>query len=257
MKKKKKKELSLDSNDFKGFSKRWQRCRSEDLPGLFYAYDQAENQTERIVSFFLDHKQVKELKRRTKSLKGTPYYLVYLGLEKGYDGEFAPEDPHFKPILQVRDQDSDQYTNGFLLQWDADPSFPTNPNESIESGPDAISGAAAFLFAHHWLETRHEDLGVPFESNAYMLGRRVKAYRFSNQESQEITKSIANFGDNPVRVYVHLGRGISVSTHPFSFRPVLQVKPDVGDDPRKKRLADEDDDTSYYDFSQPIPPQNP
>ncbi|MEM9931577.1 MAG: hypothetical protein AAF840_17355, partial [Bacteroidota bacterium] len=39
----------------------WQRCREEELPGLFQAYDAVEKQSERVVTFRLGAKALEAL----------------------------------------------------------------------------------------------------------------------------------------------------------------------------------------------------
>lgn len=252
----------ISAGDFADLTKRWQRCSPDHLPSLFYAFDDdpTQLQTERIVTFFLDAGQMKAIKSRVDADKKNLRFLVYLGLKDGYLDAVntAPSDPYFIPMLQVRTDANVPENNVFATSWDPEPSFPTNPNESVESGVNAIPGAGAFLFVHYWLETAHADLGLPFESTAYQLGRRVKAFRFQHEESldmaAQITTALAEGGEK-ARLCIHLGRGITVSTHPYGFRPIVQITSGVSNDPDSGSSGD--DGGSFYDFSNPIPPNDP
>lgn len=258
---------NIPDYEFRDLCEQWQRCRTEDLPGLFYAYDEAEVQTERIVSFRLRGSDLKafakHLKQQIVAHRDAPNPLdrcrlaVYLGLKEGYDGEFAQKEPHFCLILQPYSPDIEMDEFVWKMEWDPNPSFPTDPTQSPLSGRNAIPGDGAFLFVHHWLETEHYELSTLFESSAYQLGRRVKSYRFAAQETESISADIAKALADDGELYVHLGRGIRVSTHPFSFRPVLEV---AGQTylRRGRTYSDNNggggDDGTFYDYSIPIPP---
>lgn len=248
----------ISVNEFEKLTVNWQRCRSDDLPDLFYGYDAGEMQAERLATYFMDTKTMERFAALITELeaKDEPYsLLVHLGLRKGYRKRQTAKSPHFELLLQIQTANTEYGENVWRLWWEADPSFPVQPKESVLSDRDAIPGAAAFLFVHSWLETKHADLGDPFEANAYHLGRRVKAYRFNREEGQQIAAKIKDAvatGDG--LLCVHLGKGISVSTHPFSFRPVLEVTTNSFVLNGRVRIEGDDGDGSYFDYSLPIPP---
>jgi len=257
---------NIPDYEFRDLCEQWQRCRTEDLPGLFYAYDEVDVQTERIVSFRLSGEDLKafshHLKRQIAKHSNNPNPLdrcrlaVYLGLSEGYDGEFANKDPHFCLILQPYSPGLEAGKLVWKMDWDPNPKFPTDPTQSPLSGRNAIPGDGAFLFVHHWLETEHYELSTLFESTAYQLGRRVKSYRFAAQVTESIAADIDKALADRGVLFVHLGRGISVSTHPFSFRPVLEVAGQTYLE-RDRQYAEDNENGnggSFYDYSVPIPP---
>ncbi|MEM6396524.1 MAG: hypothetical protein AAF741_09265 [Bacteroidota bacterium] len=255
----------VSKQTYRDLCERWQRCRTEDIPGLFYAFTELEAQTERIVSFYLEGEDLKAFDKHLK--KEIEKYCdnsdplkrcrlaVNIGLTAGYDGEFAPRNPHFCLMLQPYSPELEYDTLNWRMKWDPNPTFPTDPKQSPLSGRNAIPGDGAFLFVHHWLETEHYELSSAFESSAYQLGRRVKSYRFAAQETVSISEDLAAILDGG-RLYLHLGRGISVSTHPFSFRPVLEVAGKAYLE-RGRQYNDNgsgDHGGSFFDYSVPIPP---
>ncbi len=242
----------------------WQLCRTEEIPDLLYAFDSGEqaNTTERIVTYNLEKEQLQMINATIEEMtaNGQDFkLLVHLGLRPGYEGQFAPTTPFFQPFLSVFPVGGkDRYVNSHLFTWDPNPRFPTNPVESTESGTDAIPGAGAFLFVHYYLETPHFDLSSIFEATAYQLGRRVRAYIFSVAESKAIGKRIkVHLQGTKPRLSLHLGRGITVATHPVSFRPVLEVG---SSGVTKKGVSIFDgggnDGSDFYDFSMPDPPHS-
>ena len=253
----------ISVKDFTEVTKNWQRCPTDRLARLFYAYDKYEMQTERVVTYYMDSATVNSFAKQIKAFnaKKEPFqFLVHLGLRDGYkkslrsDAEI-PSEPYFDIMLQIQGPSTDFGENVWRLKWEADPLFPRNPFEPVNSGKDAIPGAAAFLFVHAWLETKSNRLGEPFETNAYYLGKRVKAFRFEHEEGQAIAADIlAVASTNEGVLCVHLGKGEEVSTHPVRFRPVLEVTTQTFINNGRIRDEEDDGDGSYFDYSNPIPP---
>lgn len=233
---------------------RWQTCLHRDVPGLFLAFDSVNVQTERVVTFTLDNASTSEVIKIAKALvvkNKNPRFLIHLGLKEGYLSENKIGDPHFTLFLQIRDDNTPIYDNCFELKWEANPSFPTNAYQSPLSGKDAIPGAGAFLFVHRWLETPFRDLAMVFEATAYNLGRRIKGFRYANEDTLPILAEMERENANQTGlVCIHLGSGITVNSHPYAFRPIMQIT-------QKLTTASGlliGDGGSFYDFAGPIPP---
>lgn len=247
------------------YAENWQRCRQEDLPALFYAYDKTENQGERIVTFRLDKNTLQELYDGVTNTD-TLQFIVHLGMTEESIPQQIPDVPPFVLLLQASEQRKDFQENCFLLDWAPNGRFTTSEENDPTSGKNAIPAASAYLFVMSWMETPEEDLAMPFTAVSHVLGKRVKNYRFSNVESQSIYEDIGRSLKNKVSYLdIHLGNGLAVYDHPFSFRPVIEIKNAV--DLTKKGkvkkpvtgarnatgLTNENGD-SFYDFGQPEPP---
>ncbi|MEM9260549.1 MAG: hypothetical protein AAGA62_12940, partial [Bacteroidota bacterium] len=86
----------LPPETFEAYAREWQRCRTEDLPNLFYAYDAKDNQTERIATFFMDTDQLALVARLAEQAGDDLQFFVHLGLTvPPAEAQFAPEYPHF------------------------------------------------------------------------------------------------------------------------------------------------------------------
>lgn len=238
----------------------WQRCRVDDLPGLFSAYDVKQAQTERVVTYRLDPDSLAELLKDTKE-EGNYKFVVHLGLIKNHYSVEVPTNPPFVLLIQVLRKASDFQRNCYALTWASDSRF-TDPLQT-DSGINAIPAASAYLFVYSWLETPAYELSEAFESVAHEQDCRVKSYSFSSDESRSIRNDIERSlkTGNP-SLLLHLGKGIAVKGHPFSFRPVLEVENAVqpakpGKTARNATGLTDDDGNSYYDFSLPHPPHPP
>ena len=238
----------------------WQRCRLDDLPGLFSAYDKEQAQTERVVTYRLDQDSLTQLLADADK-DNDFHFVVHLGLGKDYYSDQVPVSPPFLLLIQVLRNAADYQRNCYALGWASDSRF-TDPLQT-DSGVNAIPAASAYLFVYSWLETPAHELAGAFESVAHEQDCRVKSYSFSVEESRSIRNDIErSIKTGTPNLLLHLGKGIAVKGHPFSFRPVLEVENAVAvDNPGKvKRNATgllDDDGNSYYDFSKPNPPYPP
>lgn len=253
----------ISAKTFSKLVKNWQRCPTDQLGRLFFAYDKYEMQSERVVTYFLDSDTVSAFSDQIKGFraKNEPFqFLVHLGLRDGYEKSLEPAaeiptSPYFELLLQIQGPETGFGENVWRLKWEPDPLFPRNAFEPVLSGKDAIPGAAAFLFVHSWLETSYQNLGKPFETNAYYLGKRVKAFRFEQEEGQAIADDVLKVAATKEGILcVHLGKGPDVSSHPVRFRPVLEVTTQTFINNGRVRDEDDDGDGSYFDYSNPIPP---
>lgn len=234
----------------------WQRCRAGDLPALFTAYDTKEKQSERVVSFQLNVKTVEKLYKQSKPEKGLRY-IVHLGLRKESYSETVPDNTPFVLLIQAYHGPDDYQKKCHELAWMPNSKFSNSIGTKSEA--NAIPAAGAYLFVHKWMETPADELADVFQSKTYQQDLRVQAYIFSYEESLSIRNDMITDGGTYNEVCIHLGDGIAVTGHPFSFRPVLEVKNAV--DPEKpgktgRSMTGLSDETgnSYYDYATPIPP---
>ncbi len=240
----------------------WQRCRQEDLPRAFYAYDDEENQSERVVTFRLKGEQ--NIERLLKEIKDPQNFkfIVHLGLGNADLSAPIPSTPAFELYLQVYNEKGDWQENCVQLAWEKNARFSKAMEDGTDSGTNAIPAASAYLFVQSWLEMPEFALAKPFTAATRVMGQRVKAYIFSPEESLSILQDIKNSSKNIVDI--HLGSGLAVWDHPFSFRPVVEVQGAVNLKDNEVRttpmnatgLLNEDGD-SYYDFAKPCPPGAP
>lgn len=252
----------LSKKKVEKLAQNWQRCRQEELPGLFYAYDEVEHQSERIVTYRLAGDPLKDFYESIPAKKAFKL-IVHLGLQADHYPESIPESPAFMLLIQSSVKSSDWQEGCFPMKWEANSRFSKGAEDDSSSEKNAIPAAGAYLFVQSWLETPESLLAVPFTAVSHVLGRRVKAYVFSPTESRSIyddmTRSMAS---NMPCVDIHLGRGLAVYDHPFSFRPVIEVKNAVdpknpGSVARNATGLTNDDGDSFYDFGAPIPPSHP
>ncbi|MFK8161575.1 MAG: hypothetical protein AB8H12_03845 [Lewinella sp.] len=257
----------MSKDTAKKFAQNWQRCRQEELPGLFYAYDDTESQSERLVTFRLEREALNQLYDSVNNTD-TLQFIVHLGVTHKSLPERIPEVPTFLLMLQVWEKEGDLLENCYPLRWAPNGRFTNAEENDPLSGKNAIPAASAYLFVMSWMETPEEDLAMPFTAVSHVLGKRVKRYRFSNAESVSIFEDIGrslSSGKKLSYLDVHLGNGLAVYDHPFSFRPVIEVKNAVEVDKRGRMKNEEfvarnatgslnGTGDSFYDFGQPDPP---
>jgi hypothetical protein len=155
------------------------------------------------------------------------------------------------------------------MTWAPNARFTNGEADNANSGQNAIPAASAYLFVMSWMELPERDLATPFTAVSHVLGKRVKNYRFSNAESLSILKDIGqSLSSRAPGLHIHLGNGLAVYDHPFSFRPVIEVRhavkvhedgsmvePESGGRNTTGLLNDHGD--SFYDFGAPEPPPQP
>ncbi|TXF91628.1 hypothetical protein FUA23_00135 [Neolewinella aurantiaca] len=252
--------------------KNWQRCRQEDLPRAFYAYDDEECQSERVVTYRIGREDMEDLiSNVVTNEEGMPtkdfHFKIHLGLRKDLLTDEIPEYPAFTLFMQALNHYpakgqqlcADDYAGSVELIWEKNSRFSETMGEGTESDKNALSAAGAYLFIHSWMELPEEVLAEPFTAVSKVLGKRVRSYRFAEAESASIYQDILNSlkSDAPM-LDVHMGNGMAVWQHPFSFRPVIEVK-DVLKNAESPRMAginstaNSEGDT-FYDFGGPEPP---
>lgn len=251
--------VGLLKADMQSYAENWQRCRTEDIPGLFQGYDADQKQSERLVTFRLSADDLKDFRKTIKPSSDKLRFVVHLGLLHDEFPHRIPKDPAFCLFIQAYYSASDYQKQCFPLLWEPNGKF---AGTSTNSSAEAIPAAAAYLFVHSWMETFSEDLALPFESVSHDLDRRVQAYVFSNNESKAIASDLGTDKKSADGLDIHLGRGLAVAGHPFSFRPVIEIRNPVRSKKSLKILAKatgilDDDGDSYYDFGGPIPPPIP
>lgn len=242
----------------------WQLTRSEDLPRAFYAYDDVEERSERVVTYRLSKKQVSRLVAEATVAKGSFQFVVHLGM---YDQDLhgpISDTPAFTMFLQVLKKSTDWQERCEEATWLKNGKFSTINPAGTESEAGAIPSAGAFLFVHSWREMPEAHLARPFTAATRVLGERVQAYAFSADESQSILLDLqSSLGSKKCHLDIHLGNGLAVWVHPFSFRPVLEVSNATKRDKDRAfsrnatGLSDEDGGSSFYDYGVPIPPKPP
>jgi hypothetical protein len=266
--KSKKRTLALSKDLTQKYAQNWQRCRPEELPGLFYAYDETENQSERLVTFRLEREALKEL-YDSVSKQDDLQFIIHLGVTQESLPDRIPLAPSFLLMIQVWQKKGDFQKNCFSLNWAPNGRFTNGEEDDPLSGKNAIPAASAYLFVMSWMETPEEDLALPFTAVSHVLGKRVKNYRFSNAESVSIYEDIKrSLATKDPGFDIHLGNGLAVYDHPFSFRPVIEVKNAVKVD-KNGRVKNKEvvarnatgllngNGDSFYDFGAPEPPPEP
>lgn len=254
--------ISIDK--VKEMAEQWQRIRAVEIPSLFSAYDKDQKQTERVVSYRLDKKWMQSLHDQVKG-KEDFQFIVHLGLLKDHYSEHIPDQPPFVLMLQAYSKASDYQKGCYGLTWASNSKFANAGGTGSQM--NAIPAASAYLFVYSWMETPLEELDLPFTSAASDQDLRVQAYIFSVEESKTIRRDIENSLENGKNnkdevpeLCIHLGNGIAVQSHPFGFRPVIEIKHAViekkpGKVARNSTGATDGDGGSYFDFGTPIPPQ--
>lgn len=252
---------ALAKKQVKKFASNWQRCRQQELPDLFYAYDQSQQQSERAVTYRLSGKALEKFYQSVPANEQFRF-IVHLGLRNNHYSAEIPDEPAFVLLLQAYTKKKDWQQGCFPLSWEANSRFSGAQEDGTTSEANAIPAAGAYLFIMSWLETPEERLAEPFTAVSHVLGRRVKAYAFSSAESKSIYDDLTNsLKSKAPALDIHLGRGLAVYDHPFSFRPVVEVKRAVdvakpGSNARNATGLTNDDGDSFYDFSNPIPPSD-
>ena len=239
----------------------WQRLRPEQLPQIFYAYDTDSGHSERVVTYALGGEALARLADRAQPSEAFSF-VVHLGVLADYLTPDIPEQPAFTLFLQpVNDKHDGGYDHCEQLSWEANGRFSTIDPEGTNSPREAIPAAAAYLFVRSWQELPGAELGRPFTASNRVLGERVRSFRFSNEESLTMLDDIrTSLGSDAPGLAIHLGNGIAIWSHPFSFRPVVEVRRAVADDgaplPRGRRVSatSNGEGDSFYDFSYPDPP---
>lgn len=236
--------MSLPSVDVQSYVESWQRTLPGDLPALFYAYNASSGQTERVVSYVLEGEDL-----ATFVALNPANIKVHMASQLESAASRIQTAPPFVPILQAYQSGQKDLSNSFLMTWDPNPPFLRTTDDSPLNGIDQIPPEGAYLFILAWLELSYQKLEHPFEAIAANLVKRVRSYTFNTEETQKILEML---GPSPLdkQLYIHMGLGISVQKHPFSFRPVLQVHT-IGTDP----LDGDDGDDGFFDFSNPCPPR--
>lgn len=236
--------MLLPPSEVMSFTESWQRCTPNNLPNLFYAYNENTRQTERVVSYVLRGESVKKVVELKPS-----NITILMGCRTGSDNGSIQLLPPFAPMIKAGLPDVNYSKDCFLLEWAPTPPFLQDAGKSTENGVDQIPAEGAYLFILGWLEYQYHQLGTPFEAIAPHLVKRVKSYIFGKAETQKIIEAI---GPDPEQalIYIHMGIGIRVQKHPFSFRPILQITKALQDTGNE-----EDGDGEFFDFSNPCPPR--
>ena len=218
----------------------WQKTGINVLPNLFNCYDENSNESKRVVAYQLNKKSFTLIAKQEKKIKNL---IVHMGAREFRTAALLdiPIVPFFQPILELSYEDGESAYGHF--DWAPNPTF-VNDATSVSSQADAIPGAGAYLFILSWLELRFNQLHEPFMSITNGKNQRVKSYVFQTGESKAIINEIVSEGRKVINLY--LGNGIRVSAHPFSFRPILEVSSEEGNNFVNG--------SSYFDFCNPCPP---
>jgi len=230
----------LSINDVDKAKRNWQKTALGQLPNLFIAFDEQTNESKRVVSFQLEASSVNDIATIGEGVK---HLVVHLGSRESASAKLVdiPDTPFFTPILELRMVSGDRKFYPFA--WVPNPSF-LDSSEDVNSRREAIPGASAYLFILSWLEKKFRELHEPFIGLANGKNQRVKTYVFEEVESAAIIELIKEEGMGAVNLY--MGNGIRVSSHPFAFRPIIEVAKDVN--------TFIEDGSSFYDFCNPCPP---
>lgn len=245
----------LSVNKVSQLAENWQRCRTEDIPSLFSVYSKVYKRAERVVAFRLPDIAFAALLKDAQSSKD-PQFILHLGVKSMTYSDQLPEDTAFTPYIESYSSAAGKRSH-YALEWDAEPPV-IDPNKT-ESGINAIPGASAYLFVHSWLETPAENLGYAFDGLVDQQDRRVESYIFEKDESAAI---LADMEAGKAELFIYMGSGPVVQTHPFAFRPVIEIRNRSVSDLSKKTLRNstalsDGDGGSYFDYSLPNPPNGP
>lgn len=235
----------------------WQTTLPDNLPTLFYAFDETQSQTERVAGFRItDQDQFKLL------LDSKPERLrIHLGANPDYDSNIVPSYPAVQFFIEGLKSKGETVTLQF--EWDPNPPFLEKGAYGQDSGPNEIPVDGAILFAQAWLETPYDSIRDAFEgADSRNLVQRVKSYTFQEDETASIITQLEKYtGD--VQLNLYLGNSIPVTNHPFGFRPVLEVRPVpfIPAEKTKAKASKKDnngggggDGSTFFDFSNPCPP---
>ncbi|WP_367390416.1 hypothetical protein [Lewinella sp. LCG006] len=227
----------------------WQTCLPGNLPTLFYAFDESENQTERVAAFRItDQVELNNL------LLSKPERLrIHLGADPGFDFNTVPSSPAVEFYFEGLTKGGTNITLAF--EWDPNPPFLEDGTYGPNSGPDEIPPDGAILFAKAWMETPYNMIGDAFEGyDSKNLVQRVKSYTFQEDETAALLSNLEKgLASNETHVCLYLGNSIPVSGHPFGFRPVIEIRP-ITNSRKTKTLNGDGSGSSFFDFSSPCPP---
>lgn len=257
--------MPANPSDVKQQAENWQRCRPDVLPSLFFAFDEGESQTERVVSFQLSASDLNALKGAVKvDANGKPEagfrFVVHLGLDKDRQTPEIPTSPAFSVFFQAHNKSDGAYDNCFQLSWRRNSQFDQSMERDSSSGVNAIPPAEAYTFITQWLEVADKSLAEPFTGVSPVLGRRVGSYISSKAISASIYESILiSLQSNSPGLDVHCGVGAVNTEHPFSFRPVIELMNSKapGEETITTGLAAGNSGSTYYDYGYPDPPGEP
>lgn len=228
----------------------WQTCLPGNIPTLFYAYDETENQTERVAGFRItDQSELRSL------VDSKPRRLrIHLGADPDYNFNEVPSTPAIEFYFEgLTANKSNNLTLAF--EWDPNPPFLETGAYGPDSGPNEIPPDGAILFARAWMETPYEMIADAFEgADSKSLVQRVKFYTFQEEETASILAQLdKNLTAGETHVCLYLGNSIPVSGHPFGFRPVIEIRP-ITNSKKTKSLNGGGSGSSFFDFSSPCPP---
>lgn len=228
----------------------WKRYSHTQMADLFYAYDDKnEKKIERVTSYRLSQAGVDSLRKETAKVDNSTLRFI-MACKKPNMGGFIDVKPGFSPILAI--DSFDDKTKYFDLKWEADPHFLRDTElPGPGSGIDAIPPAGAFLFVFNWLAQKYYELPVTFEDTFRSVANRVESYIYIPAETKIIADKIKRAAKPAV--YIHLGVGLSVPSHPFSFRPVIEIREEK-EAVRSTANTSAIDHATFFDFSRPCPP---
>lgn len=228
----------------------WQTCLPGNIPTLFYAYDETENQTERVAAFRItDQQQLNNL------VSSKPTRLrIHLGADPGFDFNTVPSTSAIEFYFEGLTTNGSNLTLKF--EWDPNPPFLEEGAYGPDSGPNEIPPDGAILFAKAWMETPYEMISDAFEGfDSKNLVQRVKSYTFLKDETTSILSKLEEgiTAGHETHVCLYLGNSIPVSGHPFGFRPVIEIRPIINSK-KTKSLNGDGSGSTFFDFSSPCPP---
>ncbi|NJC24912.1 hypothetical protein [Neolewinella antarctica] len=260
--------MSIKHKEVAASAARWQRCQTDDLPRAFYAFDASgtKAQTERVASYRFGRGEANRLLRAAKGTSGFQF-VVHLGLDKTDLSGSVATAPAFQLYLQVLSADTGWQQGCEVGTWVKDGKFSAGNSVVTASSLNAMPAAGAYLFVYSWLETSQAELAQPFTATTRVTGERIQAYTFSKVESESIYLDMLAGKKGRKRgveshVDVHLGNGVAIWAHPFSFRPVLEVSGAITQDGNRSFQRDasglsDTEGASFYDYSLPTPPGPP
>lgn len=240
----------------------WQKILPTQIPNLFYAYDETQERTEKVVSYKLSQEGVERLQQLDPEKQNYELSFI-LASKKPSRSRTVNNSPTFAPVLAIdlTPDSKDAQLEYYELEWERNPHFlDSSENHAVRSGIDAIPAAGAFLFIYNWLRQSAYQINQVFEYDLFSELKRVRAYTYIVDETKKIIADIQKEHDpsTEINVYIHLGVGLSVEDHPFSFRPVIEVHPKATKAKGKTRTKEdvfiELTSSSFFDFSRPCPP---
>lgn len=228
--------MTSSTNSIALYTEAWQRCLPSNLSNLFYAYNENNYQTERVVSYRLSSVDLKELQTlQPKRIS------IHLACKASGDENQIPVDPMFIPFLAA--EQADDNIVYLTPEWDPHPPFLAEQGYSVLSGIDEIPAEGAYLFILSWLEKTFDQIPLEFNAVAANIVSRVKYYTFEEEETTHILQAAAGDTDC-IDLFIHMGSGVTVQKHPFRFRPIIEV-----------RRHETEVESHFFDFSNPCPPR--